>query len=156
MALGATFPLAVRVAVSSHMRPGGPAGRLYGANTAGAAAGALVAGFFLIPILGLTRTTITGMAASAASIALALYIARHDLDDGMRADIVSRSSQQDIRRKRHKLKAGRISANSEEKDTERPYGLAATTLALTGFVTFVHEVAWTRVLAMVVGPSIYA
>ena len=29
-------------------------------------------------------------------------------------------------------------------------------LALTGFATFVHEVVWTRVLAMVVGPSIFA
>jgi spermidine synthase len=29
-------------------------------------------------------------------------------------------------------------------------------LALTGFATFVHEVVWTRVLALVVGPSIFA
>ena len=39
VALGATFPMAVRVVVASRTRPGGPAGRLYGANTAGAAVG---------------------------------------------------------------------------------------------------------------------
>src|SRR5262245_23730552 len=44
VALGATFPIAVRVAVASATRPGGPAGRLYGANTAGAAIGSLAAG----------------------------------------------------------------------------------------------------------------
>ncbi len=65
VALGATFPMAVRVAVTSPTRPGGAAGRLYGANTAGAAIGSLAAGFVLIPIIGLTSTTLTGMAASA-------------------------------------------------------------------------------------------
>jgi spermidine synthase len=39
VALGATFPLAVRVAVASPARPGGPAGRIYAANTVGAAIG---------------------------------------------------------------------------------------------------------------------
>jgi spermidine synthase len=157
VALGATFPMAVRVAVSSHTRPGAPAGRLYGANTAGAAVGALTAGFFLIPILGLMGTTITGVAASAGSIALALYIARRDLSDEATPAIVKPASRQrDIRHRGHKPNAGRVSANGEEKDSKRQYGLAATALALTGFATFVYEVAWTRVLAMVVGPSIYA
>ncbi len=157
VALGATFPMAVRVAVSSQTRPGGPAGRLYGANTAGAAAGALAAGVFLIPILGLTGTTMTGMAASAGSIALALYIARRDLSDEAPAEIVKPRAKQRATRHKHPAQhAGRRSENLAEIDTTRRYRLAAMTLALTGFATFVYEVAWTRVLAMVVGPSIYA
>ena len=93
VALGATFPMAVRVAVTSPTRPGGAAGRLYGANTAGAAIGSLAAGFVLIPILGLTGTTLTGMAASAGSIALALSIVRRDLTDaGLRTRQPSRAS----------------------------------------------------------------
>jgi len=76
IALGATFPMAVRVADVSPTRPGGPTGRLYGANTSGAAIGSLAAGFFFVPQLGLTGTTLTGMAASAMSIALALSIGR--------------------------------------------------------------------------------
>src|SRR5688572_23252948 len=54
IALGATFPMAVRVAVAGPPRPGWAAGRLYAVNTAGAAIGSLAAGFFLIPLLGLT------------------------------------------------------------------------------------------------------
>ena len=34
--------------------------------------------------------------------------------------------------------------------------LAATALALTGFVALVNEVAWTRVLALTIGPTTYA
>ena len=159
VALGATFPMAVRVAVTSPTRPGGPAGRLYGANTAGAAIGSLAAGFVLIPILGLTGTTLTGMAASAVSIALALSFVRRDLTVAESEDATTKTrlKRQDARHNRSRPRAGRAAANVDGRDTERRrYGLAAAVLALTGFATFAHEVVWTRVLAMVVGPSIYA
>jgi spermidine synthase len=58
VALGATFPMAVRVAVASSARPGGPAGRLDWANKAGAALGTLLAGVALIPVLGHMGTTV--------------------------------------------------------------------------------------------------
>jgi spermidine synthase len=157
-ALGATFPMAVRVAVDSPARPGGPAGRLYGANTAGAAIGSLAAGFFFIPILGLMGTTLAGMVASAASIALALSIARHDVVDPLAeatpttAGVKRRDAR--LNRTRHSTKEP---ANADGSGAEPgQYKLAAAILALTGFATFVYEVVWTRVLAMVAGPSIYA
>jgi spermidine synthase len=170
IALGATFPMAVRVLVPSPTRPGGAAGRLYGANTAGAAVGSLVAGFFLIPVLGLTGTTLTGTAAGAGSIALALVIARRDLTDTVAEDTPVRPQfkRRNARQKRHGKPAGHIVAAADGGDNDRrgpasapgatagKYGIAAAVLALTGFATFVYEVVWTRVLAMVVGPSIYA
>jgi len=170
VALGATFPMAVRVVVASPARPGRPAGRLYGANTAGAAVGSLAAGFVLIPTLGLTGTTFIGMAASVVSIALALSIARNDLPDVVSEAIppTPRPKKRESRDNRSRHAAGRGVAAVESGDAERhrpasapgatagKYGLAATVLALTGFATFGYEVVWTRVLAMVVGPSIYA
>jgi spermidine synthase len=159
VALGATFPMAVRVAVTSPTRPGGAAGRLYGANTAGAAIGSLAAGFVLIPIIGLTSTTLTGMAASAASIALALSFVRRELTVAESEDGSTRTriERQDARPNRTRPRTGRAAANVDGWDTERRrYGLAAAVLALTGFATFAHEVVWTRVLALVVGPSLYA
>src|SRR5688572_17997975 len=144
VALGATFPLAVRVDVASPTRPGGRAGRLYGANTGGAAIGSLAAGFFLIPVLGLRGTVLTAMAASAASIALALWIARDTLTDPVSIEMPAKPRVKG-RRPPHDAGVHRGSL-----------GLAAAVLALTGFATFVHEVVWTRVLAMVVGPSIFA
>ena len=157
IALGATFPMAVRVADVSSTRPGGPTGRLYGANTSGAAIGSLAAGFFFVPQLGLTGTTLTGMAASAMSIALALSIARYEVDAVPEATpLPARIKGRDTRPSRAK-KSTTITEKADRRDTEpRGYQLAAAVLALTGFATFVYEVVWTRVLAMVVGPSIYA
>jgi spermidine synthase len=159
IALGATFPMAVRVAVVSSTRPGGPAGRLYAANTSGAAIGSLAAGFLFVPLLGLTGTTLSGMAASAMSIALALSIQRaprHDVDAVAEATLPpAQVKRRDARPSR--AKRSTTIEHVDGRHTEpRGYQLAAAVLALTGFATFVYEVAWTRVLAMLVGPSIYA
>ena len=154
VALGATFPIAVRVAVASPARPGGPAGRLYGANTAGAAIGSLAAGFMLIPVLGLRGTVLTGMVASAASIALALSIAGTTLTAPVP---VERPARPRVKKRGAAASLESRIPNPESREWERTrYGLAASVLALTGFATFAHEVVWTRVLAMVVGPSIFA
>ena len=206
IALGATFPMAVRAAGASQQGLGGPAGRLYGANTAGAAMGSLAAGFVLIPIVGITGTTLTALAATAASIALALWMARRDFPDAVPRNMlaVSRAdadthhkgarpsadrvaadavrpasrSKREPRTRLRRLRDGQgarsapqdIAKSSEgpsadfrdgrsltDRDRQRQrYSLAAVILALTGFVTFVYEVVWTRVLAMIVGPSVYA
>jgi spermidine synthase len=158
IALGATFPIAVRVAVASAARPGGPAGRLYGANTAGAAIGSVAAGFVLIPVLGLRVTTVTGGIASAASVALALWMARGNLTVAVPVEapagrrVKTRSAKQRSVKKRSLESLESRIPNPES----RGFGLAAAILALTGFATFMHEAVWTRVLAMIVGPSIFA
>jgi len=54
--LGATFPVALRVYTTSIARVGSRSGDVYAANTAGAVAGSLAAGFVLIPWLGATAT----------------------------------------------------------------------------------------------------
>ena len=61
-AMGATFPIAVDAMARSRL----DAGLLYATNTAGAAAGAIAAGFWLIPWLGLRGTTWIGMAPSGS------------------------------------------------------------------------------------------
>jgi spermidine synthase len=148
VALGATFPLAVRVAVASPMRPGGPAGRIYAANTVGAAIGSLAAGFVLIPVLGLRGTVLTGVAASAASIALAFWISRRPLLEPVPVDVSVPAKS--------RVKERKGTPTDGPADEPTHYGLAVVVLALTGFATFVHEVVWTRVLAMIGGPSIFA
>jgi len=66
-ALGATFPIAVRWFVTRDDRIGSGSGALYAVNTAGAAVGALVAGFVLIPDIGVAWTTRAGNAVSRTS-----------------------------------------------------------------------------------------
>ena len=52
-ALGATFSLALATALRDGQAIGGGAARVYGSNTLGAIAGALVGGFVLLPTIGL-------------------------------------------------------------------------------------------------------
>src|SRR5581483_5095504 len=70
-AMGATFP----IAVGWFARAAADAGVLYAANTAGAAAGAIAAGFWLIPAIGLRGTTWVGVALNASGAVGALYLA---------------------------------------------------------------------------------
>jgi spermidine synthase len=158
IALGATFPMAVRIAVAVQTRTGWAAGRLYATNTAGAAVGSLATGFFLIPVLGLTGAMSVGMIATTGSIALALSMLR-EAPEGVAIGTSASHPERDRQRDRpgrpgNRVKTARDRANGDIE--HRRFGLAATVLAFTGFSTFVYEVVWTRVLAMIVGPSIYA
>jgi len=81
-AMGATFPIAVmwlaateRATPRSRPQPDSGAGLLYAANTFGAALGAIGAGFWLIPALGLRAMTAVGIALNRLAAAAALAIA---------------------------------------------------------------------------------
>src|SRR5436190_1865695 len=74
-AMGATFPL-VAGWLSSRGREVSAAGSLYAANTFGAAFGAIAAGFWLIPALGLRATTWVGVGLNCVAAAGALWLAR--------------------------------------------------------------------------------
>ena len=63
-ALGATFPMAIRWFASENGRAARRGGTLYALNTAGAAAGAMLAGFVLIPAIGRSGATLVGVAGS--------------------------------------------------------------------------------------------
>jgi spermidine synthase len=69
LCIGATFPFAVRVLARDDADAGPASARVYAWNTVGAIAGALAAGFVLIPHLGYAGT-VTLMVASSAVLAL--------------------------------------------------------------------------------------
>ena len=73
-AMGATFPIAADGYAGG--RDPYAAGVLYAVNTAGAASGAIAAGFFLIPAIGLRATTWVGVALNLAAAAGAWWIGR--------------------------------------------------------------------------------
>ncbi len=68
--LGATFPALVRAAVTDTAAVGSRVGLLYAANTLGAVAGALAAGFFLVEALG-----VDGSARAAVAVNLLVAVA---------------------------------------------------------------------------------
>ena len=84
LALGATFPLALATADAGAATVGREAARVYTANTTGAIAGALTAGFVLVPSLGLRLTFQTAGIAGAlgGAACLALALSRHRTKDG--------------------------------------------------------------------------
>ena len=63
-ALGGTLPALVRHATEQADRLGFEIGRLYAANTAGAVGGCFIAGFVLVPSLGVRTTVWTAAAAT--------------------------------------------------------------------------------------------
>ena len=152
LALGATFPLAIRWFASDSPARTRRAAMLYATNTLGAAAGALLAGFVLIPRVGVTRALWCGVAASVISAAIAWRASRRDVAAGAETDGVD-----------PRAKAPRATMASRERQpvvltapARRRLWLAATVLGLSGFAALLHEIAWTRILALSIGPTTYA
>ncbi len=73
---GMTFPLVNRIGIASLSRLGLGVGRLYAANTAGAIAGSLAAGFLVLPLLGARRALLATALLSGASGVTVLVAAR--------------------------------------------------------------------------------
>lgn len=77
--MGMTTPLIVHVAKERLSNVGRTAGLLYGANIAGAAAGALVTGLVLIELFGLRGTTVFGAVLNGVAAAVAFALLRADV-----------------------------------------------------------------------------
>ena len=75
-AMGATLPLLARYVINADRQVGPRLGLLYGINTIGAVFGALVAGFLLLPVLGLMGTLFVGAIINLAVFAVAIFLAR--------------------------------------------------------------------------------
>jgi spermidine synthase len=153
-ALGATFPLAIRWFASDAVNRAWSTSLLYTLNTIGAAAGALLAGFWLIPTFGLSGTTIVAIAGSgiAACAAGALVWSHSSLRrrriSNVDTDVVP------ARNNRGKKLPPSALAATEGSDPRSLVPMVA--LGISGFAALTHEIAWTRVLTLVLGPTIYA
>ncbi len=111
-------------------------GLLYGLNTLGAVVGTALAGFFLIELLGIRAslwgTAAVNLALGAGALALARPVA--PVSQSVRAPDAAISGPA----------------------PQRLRYLACALLTLTAFASLLDEIAWTRVLVMVVGGSTYA
>jgi len=140
--MGATLPLAARAWARSADRPDGAlgpdTGLLYALNTFGAVAGTLVAGFVLLPALGVSATNLT--AAGTNFLVAALVLA--------------------LRPPRSVPPAAAPSPVPPEPGAPpRPAGALRAGLVLFGIsggVAMVYEEVWQRALQLVIGSSVYA
>lgn len=131
--MGATYPIAIR-ACAAWPRSRRAARQLYASNTIGAALGAAATGFVFLPALGGMRTVWIGVLLNLTAAAGALYLSRG-------AGLDSSTDPRESRKRALNATRSR---------------LAAVALFTSGFVALLCEVAWTRVFAMVLGPTIYA
>jgi spermidine synthase len=138
LALGATFPMAIRWFARGSAEPARQSSTLYFVNTAGAAAGSMLAGFVLIPAIGMTGTVYVAMGGTAIAALAVLAVIRMTRDDPPE----SASSIP-------KAPTPRSSAGAS------PW-LVILILGASGFAALVHEIAWTRILSLILGPTTYA
>lgn len=140
--MGATFPLMVKSYITSRNYVGEGMSVIYTINTLGAVFGAFLTGFFMIPNIG-TRLTIFTAVSINVLLSLASYLIGRFYSTPVSAPPLIA----------HKNGLGLPEA---AYSTPRVSFSILTVLTLSGFTALAYQIAWTRVLVMVIGNSVYA
>lgn len=132
--MGATLPVLIRYVVSRDDQIGRRVGGLYAINTLGAVCGAVVAGFILLPQLGLRGTVWCGVVVNILVFAIAVLVAK---------------------RSPAAPSAGVASPEPVNKQYRYTW-MILPIMMFSGVCTFVYEVLWTRLLSHILGGSVAA
>jgi spermidine synthase len=142
LAMGATLPYMVRAGIDRGAAPERVVSVLYGVNTLGAAVGACLGSFVLLPLLGTRLTILAAGVLNAAAGAVALALA-------------GRSAPA-----RDTPLAATDSVAAPEADGARPAlparSLAITAAVISGGIGALLQVGWIRLTALAFGSSVYA
>jgi spermidine synthase len=133
--MGGTLPVLTRALMGDDRDLLKPSlGRLYGLNTLGAMLGTALAGFLLIEFVGV-RASLW----ATAALNLAIGITAISIGRGQAGENLDEPA---------------VPGDAPIRDPLRT--LALVLLGLTAFASLLDEIAWTRVLIMIVGGSTYA
>lgn len=136
--MGATLPVLAKAVLQASSHRATSVTRLYACNLGGAILGTLTAGFLLLPTLGIRSTIIV-----AATINVLV---------GVTAMLAERSA---AKRQYHTDAVDDIQPpESSPVIVDASFWLLAA--LASGFVTISMQVAWTRILTMIIGSSTYA
>jgi predicted membrane-bound spermidine synthase len=138
LAMGGTWPAVVRHAVRSPAAVGRRGAGLYAVNAAGAVLGALAMAYVLLPGLGLGGSLAALAAGNALVAVVALVVAGRRPAGGA------------ARERGHPPVAPAVD------EAPPPFLLLAVVLFVAGTLSFVHEIAWTRLFAIALGSSTYS
>ena len=131
--MGATLPLLGRFVTTRVGHVGDRIGLLYGVNTFGAVAGIAVSGFFLLPSLGLFKTTLVAAACNVLLGLAAMALSRWHGETRQPPPV------------------------EEDIEPHVPHRVPVLMVgALTGFAALVYELSWFRLMGLVLGGSTYA
>ncbi|HET9579641.1 MAG TPA: fused MFS/spermidine synthase, partial [Usitatibacter sp.] len=132
--LGATFPLVSSAALRmSGQHPGHDIASLYFLNSLGGVMGVMASAFLLIPAVGLPGTL---MAAGIANVLIAIV-----------AYAIAKSAPV------QPLVVARAPAVEDRWSERRVVAVLLVTAMLTGLSSFIYEIAWIRMLGLVLGAS---
>ena len=145
--MGATLPVLSRYFAQEREHIGHNVGLLYTVNTFGAVVGCFSTGFLLLPSFGVS-TTVLLLAGMNVVIALAMGLPGLSLEIEPEPEVFVPQTQDTEDDSFEEL------AQLRPRWSERK--LVLWMFGITGFLAMVCQVGWTRVLAMVIGSSIYA
>lgn len=134
--MGGTYPLVVKFLTRRAQQLGRVASRLYWLNTAGAITGTCLAGFVLLWRVGLLRSVLCAAGANLLVAAMVL------LSPASRGSAVEA--------------AGRTRPEEEVQPAPRGAWLILLVSAVSGFVSMMFEISWTRILAIFLSSTTYA
>lgn len=143
--MGATLPLLTKYVVQTKEQIGSRVGLLYATNTFGAIGGTVVAGFLLLPWLGLNGTVWVGVFINLLVFALAASIARH-IGDHTQLNKENPDEQEAVT----------LSGKEQAINAPKARLWILPLMLLSGANSFVYEVLWTRLLGHILGGSITA
>src|SRR5262245_9685173 len=152
--MGATLPILARHFVTRPWelrRSGLRIGTLYAVNLLGAVGGAFFSGFVFLPLIGVTWTNITA-ASFNLTLAAAIVIARRRLPD---ADVGAATADE-------RLDVAAVEAHQESMALPPPPAIdarsrraAVVAFGISGATAMTLQVLWTRMLAVLLGASVY-
>jgi spermidine synthase len=142
--MGATLPILSTWAVREENTLGVTIGRLYALNTFGAVLGTALSGFFLLPALGVQQTLwiAVGLNLLVALLILALLPRFPE-----RPQVVTETPGS--------KPAGKFLEATSGLLPKKAVWSIVIGIALSGFVSMIYEVAWSRTLSLLVDSSVY-
>ncbi len=158
--MGATLPVLSKFYARKQEKIGLRVGLLYALNTIGAVVGCFGAGFLLLPGVGVLRTTLIAV---AVNIILGIVVLGMDWVKGDKREGRERGGKNGV----YGVKGSMESRDREEErgkrhsplsdlPTSQPKGLLVlAAFGVSGFAAMVYEVAWSRVLSLIIGSSVY-
>ena len=152
--MGMTLPLLVALTGARVESAGRAAGALYAANTVGAVAGSLALAFFLLPRLGIGRSTLLAVALNLTAAAI-VGLSKGALRRAPLNPRSLRGNESRFARSRSRAAGSGAPAAAPPRGLPRER-LVLAVLALSGLGALADEVAWARALVLLVGPTAYA
>ena len=151
--MGATLPVISKYFVKRQAHLGWTVSKIYGVNTFGAVLGSFAAGFILIPRLGITLTIYSAAFLNLAIAASVLILFRN------LPQVELEEKKEEFKEKEKKKKKKKKREIEEEVIRGRWKTITFVVMAgigLSGVAAMIYQIAWTRVLSLSIGSSVYA